>query len=252
MQAVAQSPRSTAAPAGRLLVSLATYNEADNLPGLVAAITDVSPHADVLIIDDASPDGTGRLADELAAGDPRIHVIHRSGKLGLGTAILAAMRHAIDQGYDFLLNLDADFSHPPRYIPALLAGLRDHDVMIGSRYVPGGGTVNWPASRHDQPMRKQVCSDGIANAGARRQRRVPLLPRGDPAKSGFGPRAFARLLVSARSPVSLPPRPAPRLGEHPIIFENRKAGLSKVSTMESLRSMAMLTRLGLRAAAGRT
>src|SRR5262245_13693769 len=132
-------------PPGRhLLVTMATYNERDNLAGLIAAIHSEAPEADVLVIDDHSPDGTGQLADELAARDGRIHVLHRPGKLGLGTAIIAAMRYAIDHGYDLLLNLDADFSHPPRYIPALLGGMNDHDVMIGSRYVPGGGTVNWP------------------------------------------------------------------------------------------------------------
>src|SRR6266481_1499534 len=131
----------------RILVSLATYNERDNLASLIHEIHAVVPRADILVIDDNSPDGTGRLADELAAADPRMHVLHRSGKLGLGTAILAAMRYAMDHDYDWLVNMDADFSHHPRYLPALLAGMKHHDVMIGSRYVPGGGVVNWPASR---------------------------------------------------------------------------------------------------------
>ena len=122
-----------------LLVSLATFNECGNLRPLVEEIRRHAPHASILIIDDNSPDGTGQLADELRANLPAIHVIHRPRKLGLGTATLDGMRFAIAHGFDYLLNLDADFSHPPRFIPALLAGMCDHDVMIGSRYVAGGG-----------------------------------------------------------------------------------------------------------------
>jgi dolichol-phosphate mannosyltransferase len=131
----------------RLLVSLATYNEAGNLAGLIAEIHKVVPEADLLVIDDNSPDGTGRIASELAERDPRIHVLHRPGKLGLGTATLAAMQFAMARDYDYLLNMDADFSHPPRYLPGILAGMSTYDVMIGSRYVHGGGTENWPLPR---------------------------------------------------------------------------------------------------------
>src|SRR5947209_13867412 len=154
------SPAATPAPAGspltthllttyqgRILVSLATYNERDNLAPLIREIHVFAPTAHILVIDDNSPDGTGRLADELAAADPRIHVMHRAGKLGLGTAILAGMHYAMDKEYDFLVNMDADFSHHPRYLPAILAGMDSHDVMIGSRYVEGGGVANWPLSR---------------------------------------------------------------------------------------------------------
>src|SRR5262245_28183213 len=125
----------TSAPA-RILVSTATYNERENLPPLVAEIRKALPTADILVTDDSSPDGTGRIADELAAADPRLHVLHRTGKLGLGTAILGAMRYAMDHDYDLFINVDADFSHHPRYLPAILAGMKKHDVMIGSRYVP--------------------------------------------------------------------------------------------------------------------
>src|SRR5438093_1161742 len=131
----------------RLLICMATYKERENLAPLIQEIHKVVPAADILVIDDNSPDGTGELANELAAADPRIHVLHRPGKLGLGTAILAAMRYAMDRDYEYLVNMDADFSHHPRYLPALLAGMKDQDVMIGSRYIPGGGAVNWPLSR---------------------------------------------------------------------------------------------------------
>ena len=128
----------------RLLVSLATYNESGNLQPLVETIRQFAPRSSILVIDDNSPDGTGKIADELASRLPDIHVIHRAGKLGLGTAMLEAITFAVQNRYDYLLNLDADFSHPPRFIPALLEGMRDHDVMIGSRYVPGrrrGGRI---------------------------------------------------------------------------------------------------------------
>ena len=123
----------------RLLVSLATYNESGNLRALVEAIRQYAPDASILIIDDNSPDGTGQIADELKATLPAVDVIHRPGKLGLGSAVLTGMRYAIEHGYDYFLNLDADFSHPPRFIPALRTGMDQNDVMIGSRYVPGGG-----------------------------------------------------------------------------------------------------------------
>ena len=143
--AVADTAAPTRTP--RLLVTLATYNERDNVAPLIAEIRKYAPAADVLVIDDNSPDGTGRLVDELRAADPTIHVLHRPGKLGLGTATLAAMRYAIDHGYDLMQNMDADFSHPPRFLPAILKGMDTRDVMIGSRYAPGGGTENWPLAR---------------------------------------------------------------------------------------------------------
>src|SRR5438105_532223 len=125
-----------------MLISIATYNERDNLVPLIHDIHAFAPQADVLVIDDDSPDGTGGAADDLSKKDPRVHVVHRPGKLGLGTAILAAMRYAMEQNYDLLINMDADFSHHPRYLPAILAGMKRNDVMIGSRYIKGGGVVD--------------------------------------------------------------------------------------------------------------
>src|SRR5258708_5883959 len=140
-------PRPFGPVVGRLLISLATYNERDNLAALVSEIHATVPDAHILVIDDNSPDGTGALADEIASNDGRVTVLHRPGKLRLGTAYLAAMHHATGNGYDYLLTMDADLSHSPRYLPAMLAGMDGADVMIGSRYVPGGGTENWPLKR---------------------------------------------------------------------------------------------------------
>ncbi|HSQ55224.1 MAG TPA: glycosyltransferase, partial [Gemmata sp.] len=131
----------------RILVSLATYNEAGNIAALIAEIHKFLPRADILVIDDNSPDGTWKIVEEMGAADPRIHLLRRPGKLGLGTATLAAMKYAMDHNYDYLQNMDADFSHPPRYLPGILAGMSKYDVMIGSRYIAGGGTENWPLPR---------------------------------------------------------------------------------------------------------
>src|SRR5262245_52511509 len=123
---------SSPAATPRVLVSMATYNERDNLAPLIQEIRQALPAAHVLVVDDNSPDGTGRLADELAAADPQVHVLHRAGKLGLGTAIIAAMRYAMDNGYDLFVNMDADFSHHPRYLPALVAGMDRLVVMLST------------------------------------------------------------------------------------------------------------------------
>ena len=130
-----------------LLIALATYNEIETLPSLVAEIRKQAPQADVLVVDDNSPDGTGRLADELAAEDDHLHVMHRLGKEGLGAAYLAGFAWALQEGYDVVVEMDADGSHQPEQLPRLLDALRNADLVLGSRWVPGGRTENWPKSR---------------------------------------------------------------------------------------------------------
>jgi len=131
-----------------ILVIVPTYNERENLPRKLPLILDQDPRIDVLVVDDASPDGTGALADRMAAADPRIHVLHREAKDGLGRAYLAGFAWGLDEGYDLLFEMDADISHPPDALPRLIAAARDHDVVIGSRYVGGRVNVlNWPLSR---------------------------------------------------------------------------------------------------------
>jgi dolichol-phosphate mannosyltransferase len=232
-------------PSVRILVSLATYNERDNLAPLLAEVHKAVPAAEALVIDDNSPDGTGQLADELAAGDARLHVLHRPGKLGLGTAILTGMRYAIEHDYDLFVNMDADFSHHPRYLPAMLEGMDRHDVMIGSRYVPGGGSENWPLSR-------RMMSRGI-------NRLVSLLMR-IPARDCSGGYRCYRVSklreagldrvrsrgYSFQQEVLYRCRQAGcKIGETPIIFENRRAGKSKVNVAEAVRSIAMIFRIGV-------
>jgi dolichol-phosphate mannosyltransferase len=236
----------TTSSPGRVLVSIATYNERDNLAPLREAIHAAVPAAEVLVVDDNSPDGTGRLADELAAADARVHVLHRPGKLGLGTAILAAMRYAMANDYDLLVNMDADFSHDPRYLPALLAGMADHDVMIGSRYVPGGGTANWP-------LKRELISRSV-NGLVRLLLRLPVRD----ASGGYRCYRVARLrqtdlknLLSRgysfqQEVLYRCYRSGCRLGETPIVFADRRAGATKVNPREAARSLAVLLRLGLR------
>src|SRR5688500_9447807 len=147
----ARKPLSTHCAMPRTLVTIATYNELENLPRLVEEIFAQAPDVEVLVIDDNSPDGTGRWCDEKHAQDGRVNCLHRAGKLGLGTATIAGMKYAIEHGYDQVLNMDADFSHHPRYLPAMLRRMTEGepvDVVIGSRYVPGGGVEGWPLKRH--------------------------------------------------------------------------------------------------------
>jgi dolichol-phosphate mannosyltransferase len=133
---------------GRFLVIVPTYNEIDNLPRKAPLILDQNDRIDLLVVDDASPDGTGAVADGLAADNPRVHVVHREMKEGLGRAYLAGFRWGLERGYDLLFEMDADISHPPDALPRMIALAAQHDVVIGSRYVDGRVTVsNWPMSR---------------------------------------------------------------------------------------------------------
>jgi dolichol-phosphate mannosyltransferase len=234
----------------RILVSLATYNERDNLAPLVQEIQKMLPAAEVLVIDDNSPDGTGSLADELAAANSGIHVIHRPGKLGLGTALLTAMRYAMDNQFDLQVNMDADFSHHPRYLPALLAGMNRHDVMIGSRYVRGGGTENWPLKRRlisesvNLMVRFLMRLPAHDCSGAFRCYRVSKLR--ETALDHIISRGYSfqqEVLYRCR-------QAGCRIGETPIIFADRRAGSSKVNGREAVRSIGVLFYLGIQSLFG--
>ena len=244
---------STASASPRVLVSLATYNEAGNLRPLVGTVREFAPGAEVLVIDDNSPDGTGALADALKAELPGVHVIHRPGKLGLGTAVIAAMEFAVRNGYDYLINLDADFSHPPRFIPDLLAGMRDHDVMIGSRYIKGGGVEG------EFNFKRKFMSTGINlyarlllglktrdNSGSFRCYRVAKLALIDLKRVRSRGYSFQEeILFWCR-------QAGCRMGETPILFENRRAGVSKINKAEALEALRIIFRLGIDRILGRT
>jgi len=230
----------------RLLVSLATYNESGNLQPLVETIRKFAPRSSILVIDDNSPDGTGKIADDLASRLPEFHVIHRAGKLGLGTAMLEAITYAVQNRYDYMLNLDADFSHPPRFIPALLEGMRDHDVMIGSRYVPGGGVEG------GFNLKRKIMSSGINsyarvllglkskdNSGAFRCYRVSKLAQIDLGRVLSRGYSFQEEILFWCKQVGC------RIGETPILFENRRSGTSKINMREATSALWILLRLGL-------
>jgi dolichol-phosphate mannosyltransferase len=231
--------------AQRLLVTLCTYNERENVAALIPEIWRYATHADILIIDDNSPDGTGALADEWAARDARVHVLHRPEKLGLGTAIIAGFQYAFEHGYDFLINLDADFSHPPRFIPALLALMDWADVAIGSRYVVGGGVVGWGLRRHFMSRSINFYARTLLglktrdNSGSYRCYRLAKLKEID--FNRFLSRGYAfqeEILYRCR-------RIGCRFAETPIVFEERRYGASKINLQESLAAGWIILRLAL-------
>jgi len=229
----------------RLLVTVATYNEIENLPRLVEAIWDVAPPADVLVIDDNSPDGTGRWCDEKATSEPRLKCVHRAGKLGLGTATVAGMQYAIEQGYELVLNMDADFSHYPRYIPAILAGMDNADVSIGSRYRSGGGTKDWPLRRRFMSWGVNTyarCLLGLKprdTSGAFRCYRVSLLKQLDFAAIRSRGYSFQEEILWRLK------RLGARMSETPIVFADRERGQSKINKQEAISALWVICRLGL-------
>lgn len=232
--------------APRTLVTVATYNEIENLPALVEAIWQVAPQADVLVIDDNSPDGTGRWCDDRSAAEPRLFCVHRAGKLGLGTATIAGMKYAIENGYDFVLNMDADFSHHPRYIPAILGAMDKADVSIGSRYCPGGGTKDWPFTRRLMSWAVNTYARLLLGltprdtSGAFRCYRVSLLEQLDfDAIISRGYSFQEEILWRLK-------RVGARMSETPIIFADRERGQSKINQAEALSALWIILRLGLK------
>lgn len=235
----------------KILVTVATYNEIDNLPLLVKAIHEQLPQADVLVVDDNSPDGTGDWCDAQAAEDRRIGCLHRAGKLGLGTAIIAAMQYAIEHEYDYMLNMDADFSHHPRYLPEIVdvmdeGGQPVCDCAIGSRYVPGGGTEGWPLKRRLMSrgvnlyarvllgLRPKDCS------GAFRCYRVELLKRIDFQRIRSRGYSFQEEILWHLK------RAGARFAETPIVFADRERGESKINSREAVAALWILFRLGVK------
>ena len=214
----------------RVLVVVPTYNEAENLPRIVPLILGQGEAFHVLVVDDNSPDGTGRLADELAAESDRVEVLHRPGKLGLGAAYVAGFRHGLARDFDILVEMDADLSHPPDMLPALVAALQDAGVAVGSRYVGGRiAVVNWPMSRLL-----------ISLFGSWYARVITRLPVND-ATGGFN--AFRREVIEAVGLDRIESngytfqielklrawRAGYTLREVPIVFTERDSGESKMS-----------------------
>jgi dolichol-phosphate mannosyltransferase len=238
--------------AERALVVIPTYNEAPNLPGLLPQVLAQDPRIEVLVVDDNSEDGTGRIADELARSDARIHVLHREGKLGLGTAYRAGFRWGLERGYDYLFEMDADFSHDPAHLKEFLKAVEGADLVLGSRYLGGKVTVvNWPMGR----LVLSYCANIYARwlTGLRiwdltggfkcfRRRVLEAIDLDQVRSNGY---AF-QIEMSVRAW-----RKGFKLAEIPIVFVDRTEGQSKMNKAIVREAVWMVPRLRLMAWFGR-
>lgn len=235
----------------RYLVCVPTYNERDNLPQIVPAILLQDPRLEVLVIDDSSPDGTGELADRMACEEPRLHVLHRSAKEGLGRAYLAGFQWALEHAYAYVLEMDADFSHDPKFLPAFMDAIQDADLVIGSRYSQGVNVINWPIARL------------LLSLGANQYAKFVTGLRVDDLTGGF--KCFRRAVLEAidfsrvRSngyafQIEMSFRAWKkgfRIKEIPIVFTDRVEGQSKMSKKIVREAVWMVWSLRLRSMLGR-
>ncbi|MGQ0703793.1 MAG: polyprenol monophosphomannose synthase [Gemmatimonadales bacterium] len=236
----------------RLLVILPTYNESENLPRLVPQILEQDGRLDVLVVDDNSPDGTGRMAEEFAARNPRIHVLHRPAKQGLGRAYLSGFAWGIDRRYDLLFEMDADFSHDPKYLPDLVAAIgAGADVAIGSRYQTGVNVINWPmarlllswfASKYARWITGLRLTDLTAGFKCFRREVLASIPLDQVRSNGY---AF-QIEMSFRAM-----QKGFRLVEVPIVFVDRTEGKSKMNKKIVWEAVWMVWWLRLAALFGR-
>lgn len=236
----------------RYLVCVPTYNERANLPLIVPAILEQDPRLEVLVIDDSSPDGTGALADTLAAEDSRVHVLHREAKEGLGRAYLAGFRWALDRGYEFILEMDADFSHDPNHLPQFLDAIQDADLVLGSRYRHGKVTVvNWPIARLLLSYSANVYARAVTgmrlfdSTGGFKCFRREVLAAIDFSRVRSNGYAF-QIEMSYRAW-----RQGFRLVEIPIVFTDRVEGQSKMSKRIVREAVWMVWSLRFRALLGK-
>lgn len=222
-----------------------TYNEKENLRPLVEQLLTQPLDLGVIVVDDGSPDGTGEIADALAAAhDGRVHVIHRAGKLGLGTAYIAGFRQALAEGVDFIVTMDADFSHPPDKIPELVAKAQQgYDLVIGSRYVPGGQAVectlprkmlSWGANAFARTLLGLKAHDTTAGFRCYRRETLASIALDEILSDGYS--FLVEMLYKVQGQ-------GWRVGEVPIIFHNRRQGVSKISRAEITKALTTVLRL---------
>jgi dolichol-phosphate mannosyltransferase len=227
-------------------VIVPTYNESENIKALVTQLLALPTGILVIVVDDNSPDGTGDIADRLAEENPgRIEVIHRAGKLGLGTAYIAGFKQALAARADLICTMDADFSHNPRYIPDMVAKIgQGYDLVIGSRYVPGGGTsgctfdrklLSWGANAFARTVLGLRAHDTTAGFRCYRREVLESVQLDEIKASGYS--FLIEMLHRVR-------RRGWQVGEVPITFENRRLGTSKISQDEIIRAMGTVLRLG--------
>lgn len=231
---------------GRVLVVIPTYNEKDNLERIVGRVRAALPEVHVLVADDNSPDGTGAIADALAAADDHVHVLHRLGKEGLGAAYLAGFAWGLEHGFDVLVEMDADGSHQPEQLHLLLAALREADLVLGSRYVPGGSVVNWPKSREVLSKGGNVYTRVLLGVplkditGGYRAFRADTLRRLDLDEVGSAGYVFQVDLAYRTT------RAGMRVVEVPITFVEREHGTSKMSQRIVREALWQVTKWGAR------
>jgi dolichol-phosphate mannosyltransferase len=227
----------------RLLVTLCTFNERENLAELIPEIRLLVPAADILVIDDNSPDGTSELVLQMGKADSQVQVLTRAGKLGLGSAIREGLRQGCDRGYDFVLTMDADFSHPTRFIPDLIAAMDEADVVIGSRYVKGGKIVGWSRARKVMSRLINVYvrlllglrnRDNSGNFRCYRASKLKLIPWEKSVAKGY---AFLEELLFRCKLAGC------RFAEVPITFEERRHGSSKINWREAVGAVWTLFRV---------
>lgn len=237
-------PRGSLAPGERGLVIVPTYNESENVTRIVPLILRQDPGLEVLVVDDNSPDGTGALADAMAADDPRVHVLHRAAKEGLGRAYLAGFRWALDRAYDYVFEMDCDFSHDPSHLPEFLAAIREADLVLGSRYRGGKVTVvNWPMSRlllsyaanaYARLVTGLRLWDGTGGFKCFRRSVLEAIPLDRVRSNGY---AF-QIEMSFRAW-----KRGFRIAEIPIVFHDRTEGESKMSRRIIREAVWMVWRL---------
>jgi dolichol-phosphate mannosyltransferase len=247
-----EQPSDTFADLGKVLIVIPTYNESDNIKSIITRARSAVPEAHILVADDNSPDGTGELADAIAELDDKVAVLHRAAKEGLGAAYIAGFRWGLERGYDVLVEMDADGSHQPEQLPRLLAALRDADLVLGSRWVPGGSVVNWPKHRN------------VFSRGANLYARVALLINLGDITAGY--RAFRRTTLERIGlngvesqgycfQIDMTRRAVAhgfRVREVPITFVERERGHSKMSAGVIREAMVRVTTWGVQRWLGRT
>ncbi|MDP2360837.1 MAG: polyprenol monophosphomannose synthase [bacterium] len=235
----------------RVLVIIPTYNEAENLEALSAQVLGQDPRLEILVVDDGSPDGTGRLADRLAEREPRLMVLHRPGKLGLGTAYVTGFRWAIARGYDAVCEMDADFSHDPIVLKEFLRQIEDCDLVIGSRYKTGINVVNWPLSRlllsygaslYTRWITGMPVRDATSGYKCFRRSTLEQLDLERVHSGGYSFQIEINFMVW---------RKGLSIREVPIIFVDRLQGHSKMSKAIVREAIWMVWKLKLRALLGR-
>jgi len=238
--------------AERMLVVVPTYNERTNVSQVVPAVLAQDPCIEVLVVDDNSPDGTGQIADQLASDDARVHVLHRGGKEGLGKAYIAGFRWALERGYDLVFEMDADFSHDPRFLPKLIEAVQDADLVIGSRYKTGVNVINWPISRlllslganqYARWVTGLPLTDSTGGFKCFRRRVLEAIPLDRVRSNGYAFQIEMSFLAWKRGF---------RLKEIPIVFTDRVEGQSKMNKKIVREAVWMVWWLRLRSLLRRT